>query len=354
MARKAQKRRRAVPVTPAPDDRLQALMSEYLDWIGAQNYSEDTIRAFRTTISYFLDWCRERGLETPQEITRPVLERYQRWLYHYRKKNGEPMTFRSQGNRVRSLRSWFKWMTRQNYILHNPASELILPRLENRLPKYILSVEEAGTILRMPATSTAEGLRDRAILETLYATGMRRMEIANLKLYDVDYERGTVMIRQGKGKKDRHIPIGERALGWVARYVAEGRPELLGSRDDGSVFLNAAGEAWERPMLSNLVCRYVRNSKIGKVGGCHLFRHTMATLMLENGADIRVIQEMLGHSKLTTTELYTRVSINLLKQVYAATHPGAVMNGAKANRADSAAAAELLARLADEASEDEE
>ena len=347
------KRNSTVPEPEAATDRMHVLMNEYLAWIGAQNYSADTIRAFRFTISYFLDWCGERGLDSPVEITRPVLERYQRWLYHYRKKNGEPMTFRSQGNRLRSLRSWFKWMTRQNYILHNPASELILPRLENRLPKYILSVDEAETILRQPSTATAEGLRDRAMLETLYATGMRRMEIANLKVYDIDQERGTVMIRQGKGKKDRHIPIGERALKWIAKYVAEGRPELLGGTDDGAVFLDAMGGAFERPQLSNLVRGYVRKSNIGKVGGCHLFRHTMATLMLENGADIRVIQEMLGHSKLTTTELYTRVSINLLKQVYAATHPGAAVKRPQAKPVDGAAAAELMAALADDAADDE-
>jgi integrase/recombinase XerD len=345
------KRKSTVPAVEVKTDRMHALMNEYLSWIGAQNYSEDTLRAFRFTIGYFLDWCGERGLETPHEITRPVLERYQRWLYHYRKKNGEPMTFRSQGNRLRSLRSWFRWMTRQNYILHNPASELILPRLENRLPKYILNVEEAETILQQATPSTTEGLRDRAILETLFATGMRRMEIVNLKVYDIDHERGTVMIRQGKGKKDRHIPIGERALAWIAKYIAEGRPELLGGHDDGAVFLDAMGSAFERPQLTNLVRNYVRKSKIGKVGGCHLFRHTMATLMLENGADIRVIQEMLGHSKLTTTELYTRVSINLLKQVYAATHPGANLKRA-AKPVDPEAAAELLATLEEEAGEE--
>jgi integrase/recombinase XerD len=160
------------------------------------------------------------------------------------------------------------------------------------------------------------------------------------------------MIRQGKGKKDRHIPIGERALSWIAKYLVEARPELLGGSDDGSVFLDAMGAAFERPQLTNLVRGYVRKSKIGKVGGCHLFRHTMATLMLENGADIRVIQEMLGHSKLTTTELYTRVSINLLKQVYAATHPGAGLKRVAAKAVDSEAAAELMAALEEEAGEE--
>jgi integrase/recombinase XerD len=332
---------------------MHALLNQYLAWLGAQNFSEDTVVTFRSTIGYFLDWCRERGLDDVAEITRPVLERYQRSLYQYRKKNGEPLTFRTQNSRLRSLKSWFRWLARQNYLLHNPASELILPRLENRLPKYILNMEEAETVLAQPDVATVEGLRDRAILETFYSTGMRRLEIVNLKLYDIDRERGTVMIRQGKGKKDRHIPIGERALAWLGKYIGEARPELLAATDNGTVFLNSYGEPFDRVYLTTLVRGYIRKAKIGKTGGCHLFRHTVATLMLENGADIRIVQEMLGHAKLTTTELYTRVSINLLKQVYLATHPAA--NPIRARTSVKAEnAAELFAALEAEASEESE
>jgi site-specific recombinase XerD len=142
----------------------------------------------------------------------------------------------------------------------------LLPRLENRLPKHILSVEEAEAVLAAPDVSSVEGLRDRAILETFYSTGMRRMEVANLKLYDIDRERGTVMIRQGKGKKDRHIPIGERALAWIAKYVDTARPELLGASDDGTVFLDSMGLAFDRVRLTTLVRGYIRKAKVGKTG----------------------------------------------------------------------------------------
>jgi len=327
---------------PAADDELHVLAEEYLAWMQSQNMSEDTVVTFRAYIGYFREWCSKRGLDRPQEITRPILERYQRSLYQYRKSNGEPLTFRTQHVRLRALKGWFRWLTRQNYILHNPASELLLPRLENRLPKYVLTASEAEQVLMQTDIDTAEGLRDRTILETFYSTGMRRMELANLKLHDIDGDRGTVMIRQGKGKKDRLIPIGERALMWTRKYIHEARPQFVMEPDDGTLFLTDAGEMYARVKLTALVRHYLEKSKIGKTGGCHLFRHTVATLMLEGGADVRVIQEMLGHAKLTTTELYTRVSITLLKQVHTATHPAANLKARQ----------ELFAALAAEEEED--
>jgi integrase/recombinase XerD len=207
---------------------MRQLLEEHLVWMQTQNFSEDTVITRRSSIGYFIDWCRERGIDDAAEVTRPVLERYQRALYQYRKKNGDPLTFRTQNQRLRALKGWFRWMARQNYLLHNPASELLLPRLENRLPKYLLTAAEVEQVLQQPDIGAPEGLRDRAILETFYATGMRRMEVANLKLYDLDSDRGAVMIRQGKVKKDRYIPISDRAVLWIGKYVREARPALLG------------------------------------------------------------------------------------------------------------------------------
>ena len=317
---------------PAPEtlDPLESAMAQYLEWIATHGFSEDTVATRRAYLGYFHEWCKERGLEAPIEITRPVLERYQRWLYHYRKSNGQPLGFRTQHTRLQSIKSFFQWMARQNLLLHNPASEIVLPRMEHRLPKYVLTANEAEQVIQQPDVNDAEGLRDRAILETFYSTGMRRMELAGLKVYDIDGERGTLTIRQGKGRKDRVIPIGDRALAWIDKYLRESRPQLLTGFDEGTVFLTHLGEPFDRKQLTTLVRRHLIDSEVGKTGGCHLFRHTVATLMLENGADIRVIQQMLGHVKLTTTELYTRVSINLLRQVYSATHPAAHLKPAKA------------------------
>jgi integrase/recombinase XerD len=178
-----------------------------------------------------------------------------------------------------------------------------------------LTVSEAEQVM-----AQATNVRDRAILETLYSTGIRRTELVNLRLYDVDADRGVVMVRQGKGRKDRVVPIGERALAWIDKYRRELRPMVtLDGRS--ALFLNNVGEPFTPPQLTRLVRGYVEASETGKRGSCHLFRHTMATLMLENGADIRYIQVMLGHVKLETTAIYTHVSIRKLKEIHTATHP---------------------------------
>jgi len=147
------------------------------------------------------------------------------------------------------------------------------------------------------------------------------MELVKLTLYDVDARRGTLMIREGKYKKDRLIPIGERALAWVEKYRREARPSLVIGKDDGILFLSDQGRAFRRGAVGGRIKRYIRAAGFDIDGSCHLFRHAMATHMLENGADIRFIQAMLGHSDLSTTEIYTQVSIQKLREIHAATHP---------------------------------
>ncbi len=212
-------------------------------------------------------------------------------------------------------------MARQHHILHNPASELELPRIGFRLPKAVLTASEAEQVINQANVHDPLGLRDRAILETLYSTGMRRLELVNLTLWDLDLERATAIIRQGKGKKDRAIPLGDRAALWVRKYLEEARPHLASEPDERIVFLSNAGEPLSLDYLTELVRGYVDAADVGKRGACHLFRHTMATLMLEGGADIRFIQAMLGHADLKTTQIYTHVAIRQLQEIHRATHP---------------------------------
>ena len=331
-------------------DSLYHHMLRYLAFLAEKNYSPRTIETRECYLRYLIAWCDDRGLTRPQEVDRPILERYQRYLFYYRKRDGEPLSTRSQHGRIIPIRHWFSWLVKRGHLLYSPAADLELPRMEKRLPKAILSASEAEAVLAVPDVGNSVGLRDRAILEVFYSTGMRRLELINLTVHNIDAERGTVMIRQGKGKKDRMIPIGERALAWVEKYKESGRPDLVTGKDDGTLFLSEWGEAFTPNAMTRLARVYVEKSGVGKKGACHLFRHTMATLMLEGGADIRFIQAMLGHAELSTTEIYTQVSIRLLKSVHAATHPGRM---AEVGRHDPEPTAEdLLEALEREAEEE--
>jgi integrase/recombinase XerD len=338
---------------PAPQTPLEALMYAHLRALEVQNYSPYTVKGRAGHIQFFINWLKERGITEPVEVTRPVLERYQRHLFHSRKANGEPLSFRSQHARLVPLRVWFRWMTRQNHILHNPASEIELPRLGRTLPKVILAAQEVEQIMTLCEIEEPVGLRDRAILELLYSTGMRRLEIVRLKLFDLQLDRGLVLINQGKGNKDRYIPLGHRAVLWLEKYIREGRPHLVSEPDDFTVFLTVQGEPFSRDHLTFVIKGRVDAAKLGKTGACHMFRHTMATLMHENGADIRHIQAILGHEDLKTTQIYTQVAIRALQQVHAATHPAEARNTLQAAR--TAAEREgLLAALAAEIEDDKE
>jgi integrase/recombinase XerD len=331
------------------------LVGEFCEWMGAHGYSPRTIENRRVMLSYLVDWLAERGVTRPVEVTRPMLESYQRMLFHYRKRDGDPLSFRSQSQRLLAVRAFFKWAARQRHVLHNPASEIELPRAERRLPRPALTLAEAELVLAQPDLTDPAGVRDRAMLEVLYSTGIRRSELAHLALIDLDHDRQTLLVRQGKGRKDRMVPIGDRALVWVGKYLAEARPRLVAEPDDGTLFVSADGMGFSPDRLTQIAREYVRASGVPKLGACHLFRHTMATLMLEGGADIRYIQAMLGHAELSTTQIYTQVSIRALQAVHAATHPGAtntrhrtVDDGDDPERPEDDPVSQLLAVLSDE------
>jgi integrase/recombinase XerD len=312
---------RARSADPSSGNPLRAYQAAFVEWTEVSGLAKHTAAIRRSALDYFIRWADERGLTRPQDITRPILERYQRSLYHARKADGSPLAFSTQVARLNPLRAFFKWLARENHILYNPAADLQLPKLPQRLPQVVLKIEEVEAILAAPDIATLAGIRDRAMLETLYSTAIRRMELANLKIYDLDTRHGTLMVRLGKGGKDRVVPIGARACAWLDKYLADVRPELVAARDDGTLFLTDYGEPFAKNRLGDLVKRYIEAAGFDVYGACHLFRHACATHMLENGADIRFIQALLGHSELSTTQIYTQVSIAKLKEIHAATHP---------------------------------
>jgi len=310
------------PVGPASHPKsLYNLLLRFAKWRRERNGSETTLKTQAHHSYRFILWAAERGLYLAGEITRPVLETYQRWLYHYRKANGEPLSSRTQRTALQPLQVWFSWMAKQSVILANPAADLELPKLEKRLPRTILSVAQVEEVLSLCDLSTLQGIRDRTLLELLWSTGIRRGEVAGLEIYSADFSRKILTIVQGKGHEDRIVPVGERALWWLRHYLEQVRPEVLVNPDCRALFLVMDGVAGlTAGGITMAVIPYLRAAGIDK-GSCHLFRHAMATQMLENGADLRWIQAMLGHRSVESTQIYTQVSIRALQAVHASTHP---------------------------------
>jgi integrase/recombinase XerD len=269
----------------------------------------------------FLIWAAERELTQARQITRPMLEAYQRWLFKYTKADGKRLGWSTQHARLGSIKDWFRWLTRQDVILHNPASELEMPRREKRLPGAALTLTQLAALMALPNVADPLGLRDRAMLETLYSTGMRRTELCRLELPDFHAERGTIHVRKGKGKKDRMVPVGEQAVQWIEKYIVQARPRLCLDTRTQAVFLTGYGGPFNPDVLSRYVSKWMDEAGLSGKGSCHLLRHTCATHMLEGGADIRYIQQLLGHENLETTAIYTAVDIRKLQEVHARCHP---------------------------------
>ncbi len=308
-------------------DSFERLTEKWWLWLAVQHYSAETVTSRKAAIKGFIAWCHERGLTRPCDISKPVLERYQRHLYTYRKADGQPLSHGTQTGRIAVLRAFFAWLTKQNHIPADPASGLEKPRGEYRLPVQALTLDEVESVLEQPDTRTVAGFRDRVILEVLYATAIRRTELCSLQVHDIDWGRNLLFVRQGKGRKDRVVPIGERASVWLQVYRDHVRPQLVAGKETPWLFLNRDGGQIAPKKLTGRVGGYIAAAEAldatGKTGACHLLRHTAATLMLEGGADIRYIQAMLGHENLDTTQIYTHVSITALQDVHARTHPGA-------------------------------
>ena len=307
---------------------VQVAVREHLAYLATHGYATSTIH----TRGYYLDalvrFLAELEVTNVADVTLAHLDSYQRHLFRHKKANGQPLSFRTQAQRLIPVKALFAWLARQEVLSVNPALSLELPKTEHRLPEAVLGVDEVESILAAPDTTSALGIRDRAILEVFYSCAIRRSELIGLRVADIDHARGTLFVRQGKGSRDRFVPIGDRARMWVTRYLDEVRP-VLETKSRSTMFLTATGTALAPDVLSRLVSAYVSAGAPNKKGSCHLFRHSTATLMLDAGADVRHVAEMLGHQKLETTMGYTRVSMGKLQEVHARTHPAERSRGTR-------------------------
>jgi integrase/recombinase XerD len=311
---------RSAPADPSSANPLHGLKTSFVQWTVAIGLSPQTAGIRRSALDHFIRWCHCRAIDSPSQISRDLLEAYQLHLVEYRKASGEPLELSTQATRLNPIKAFCKWMVRNRLVELDASRELILPRLPKRLPRRIPSVIEVRAIIGSAGTGSPLAIRDRAMMETLYSTGLRRMELANLRIVDVGLDASTVLVRCGKGRRDRLVPLGSVARSWIEQYLRDVRPLLAAGVDRGELFLTDYGEPFRRNRLGDRLRSYV--ARCGLPGACHIFRHACATHMLENGADIRFIQAMLGHSQLSTTEIYTQVSISKLKAVHAQTHPG--------------------------------
>jgi integrase/recombinase XerD len=312
---------------------LASLVDRWLARLETRAYSPRTVAGRTWALRAFLAWAEARALLRPAQIDRTALEGFQRFLWAHRKANGQPFAVATQRSHLGAVQGFFAWLCRENILPANPAADLELPRKPPRALPRGLSLAEVEQILAVPDTADPLGVRDRAILETLYGTGLRRTELVNLDVGDVDRARGLVLVRRGKGGKDRLAPLGVQALAWIERYLEKCRPLLEVSASETALFLSGYGGRLNPNYLGNWVRKTIDRAQLGKTGSCHLFRHACATHLLENGADLRMIQELLGHARLDTTQIYTAVSIAQLREVHARCHPRGATKSAAAGAA---------------------
>ncbi len=293
----------------APTD---TIIEQFLDamWM-ERGLSENTLKAYRTDLSGFRQWLlREQQTELPAVQRADIL----RYL-------GERQSARasSQARFLSSLRRFYRWLLREKHI-HNDPTELVdSPKLGRPLPK-VLSEQEVEALLAAPDTGTELGLRDRSMLEVLYACGLRVSELISLQPAQVNLQQGVIRV-MGKGNKERLVPLGEEAISWLERYLGESRPDLLAGRVCDSLFVTRRGEAMTRQAFWYMVKRHAQVAGIDKPISPHTLRHAFATHLLNHGADLRVVQMLLGHSDLSTTQIYTHVAQIRLQQLHAKHHP---------------------------------
>ncbi len=288
-------------------------IQKHLEQLKVEGKSSHTIVAYRSDLQQFEDYLEsELGDFSITEISHIHIRGFLRWL------SERPDGNRTLSRKLSALASWFKYLKIQGQIQDNPMRKIRRPKFEKKLPKFF-SEEEMQALLRIPDTSSKFGLRNRAILEMLYSCGLRLMELAGLRLHDVDQRKKLIRVI-GKGNKQRLIPIGSFALESLNEYL-ELRPSFITEDSSDKVFLTRSGKDFDTTQLRTILMRYIALIAREKGYSLHTIRHSFATHLLSRGADIRAIQEMLGHANLSTTEIYTHLSLADIKAAYEKGHP---------------------------------
>jgi len=303
--------------------RLWRCVKYYLELCLAKGQSSDTVRNKRGGLKKFFSWCLARNVTHIDQIDLDLMDDYAAYLNSYRKAlDNEPLSPAQKRNLLTYVKIFIKYMYIKRLLSKNMLADIELPSKGYQIPKALYNVEEIERILEQPLLFGIKGLRDRTILETFFVTGIRRGELVKLNIDDIDFNAGMIRVH-GKGNKERLVPISLRGCEWLAFYIGKIRPTFAFISSGKALFLANNGKRYVPGKLSDMASQYVKLAGFDRTGACHLFRHNTASTMLDNGADLRHIQEMLGHASILTTQLYTHVSRKKLTQVYNDTHPSA-------------------------------
>lgn len=311
-------------------NKLKLLILKFKEYMEMENFSERTINDYVYQLKYFLEYLIDKDIETILDINREIVYCYQMYLYNYRK-DKKPLSLETQYSRLVPLKSFYRYLAKQKYIVNDPTIDLELPKRKKNLPSGIMTEKEINKILNQPNPDLILGIRDKAILELLYSSAIRNTELRKLTIYDIEMTDNQIRINQGKGRKDRIIPLGEIAIKYIERYLRESRPKLLEGFEPTKrikepekqklLFISKNGRQLTMASLITIITKYVRLAGIKKHITPHSFRHTCATHMLKRKAGLRYIQELLGHGSIATTQVYTHIELNDLKKEHKRTHP---------------------------------
>jgi integrase/recombinase XerD len=303
-------------------DNFNYLLFSFREHLKVKNYSPMSIASYSGHLKGLFDYLREKEITDIKRVTRDILKDYQLKITEHRDESGNGYTIATISIKIRAIKRFFEYLEETNQILVNPAEYLKEPEKETRLPRIVLTEDEARKILDQPNLSSMTGIRDRTILEVFYSTGIRLEEMTNLTIYDCDLQGGLLRVNKGKFAKDRVIPLGRHAIRFLKEYITHVRPHH--TRENKAIrnlFVNQSGRPLSKIVIEIIVRIYAKAAGITKKVTPHTFRHTFATQLVKNGADITAVQKMLGHSNLSVTHIYTRVAGIDVKKTHSSHHP---------------------------------
>ena len=293
---------------------MQEVFTKYINYLEAErNVSPYTVRNYTTDLLDFFQFLRGKGTGSLKEVDRHVLRDYLSYLMEQGKVKA------SIARKLSAIRSFYRYLLREGMVATNPVANTASPKLDRRLPSF-LTIKEVEQLLNAPDLSTPQGQRDRALIELLYASGLRVSELVNLNLEQINLVSREIRV-WGKGAKERVVLMGKPAAAALNTYLNQGRPRLLGKRGGNALFLNRYGGRLLERRVQKMLEKYAGLAGIDRRVHPHMLRHTFATHLLDGGADLRVVQELLGHANLSSTQIYTHVTKSQARKVYLAAHP---------------------------------